>query len=280
MPSHAVDISLTASMCCRICLRNNCEALGELPNYGEFAGVCLTAPMPGGILYRCHNCKAVFRFPVLTAEEYGQLYAQAAETAWPSAAWVLRNDQALVRKYITARYPLGTRVLDIGCWTGAFLASLPAGYEKFGIEKSESAAEHCRQRGIKIVGDDFYALNRLTDRFDVVIAMNIVEHVLDPGILVENALNVLSPNGAVLITTGDSNNRIWREEKADFWYCAFGEHISFISEEWLKTNALAKRFRIAHLQMFKYENQFYWKAIAARCLAYLFRALGLQSPRS
>jgi 2-polyprenyl-3-methyl-5-hydroxy-6-metoxy-1,4-benzoquinol methylase len=253
--------------------------LGALPNSGVFAGVSLTKPMPGGALYRCRNCKLVFRFPVLIAEEYGELYAKAGGAAWSSAAWI-RNDQALARKYITARYPMGARILDLGCWTGDFLASLPAGYQKFGIEKSEDAAECCRQRGIKIIGGDFYAANPLTEKFDAVIAMNVIEHVLDPGVFVENALNMLSSNGVLLMTTGDSGNRVWQKQKADFWYCAFAEHISFISEEWLKANALVNRFRIARVRTFKFENQFYWKAIAVRCLSYLLRALRLQLPRS
>jgi SAM-dependent methyltransferase len=176
--------------------------LGALPDSGVFAGISLTKPMPGGTLYRCPNCKLVFRFPVFVAEEYGELYAKAGSTTWSSPAWI-RNDQALVRNYIAARYPTGARVLDLGCWTGDFLASLPAGYQKFGIEKSEDAAERCRQRGIKIIGGDLYAANLLTDKFDVVIGMNVIEHVLDPGVFVENALNMISANGVLLMTTGE-----------------------------------------------------------------------------
>ena len=259
---------------CRGCSQFNCESLGQLPDCSEFAGLALSTHIPGGILYRCRRCALVFRSPILTVQEYGQLYARAAGQGWTPKPWTRRNDRALLRNYIEMQYPKGARVLDIGCYTGEFLSSLPVKYEKFGIEKSVKAVQECHKNGIKIVGGDLYEIDLLAQRFDVVVAMDVIEHVLNPNQFLKNALALLFNSGTVLITTGDADNPIWLNEKNAFWYCAPAEHISFISRRWLKTNSNTSQFRIAHMQNFRYETPRYWKTIAIRCLSSLYSLLG------
>lgn len=261
---------------CRGCRDQNCEALGELPDRSEFAGLALPKAIPGGVLYRCRNCGLVFRSPILTTVEYNRLYAQASADVWVSKGGALRTDQLLVRAYIEAQLPEGGRILDIGCYTGEFLTSLPAKYDKFGIEMSERAAQHCRQNGIRIVGDDLYQVSLLKEKFDVVTAMDVIEHTSNPDQFLGSALSILSEDGIMLITTGDADNRIWRKSKTAFWYCTFAEHVSFISEQWLKSNSRVNNFRIAHLERFRYEKRNYLKTLVKLCLIYFCRLFGMQ----
>ena len=254
----------------------NCAAIGALPERSEFAGIALQNAISGGCLYRCNDCHLVFRSPILTTVEYGQLYAQASANVWASEGSALRTDQVLEKEYLEARLPAGARVLDIGCYTGEFLSSLTDKYEKFGIEKSESAVRLCRQNGIRIIGDDLYEVSRLNEKFDVVTAMDVIEHTSNPDHFIDSVLSVLSDDGILLLTTGDSDNAIWRKVKAAFWYCTYAEHISFISEQWLHSNSRVNKFRIAHLRRFKYENRNRLKTFAQLCLIYLYAVFGKQ----
>jgi len=165
--------------------------------------------------------------------------------------------------------------LDIGCYTGEFLASLPTKYEKYGIEKCASATRIARQNGLTIVGDDLYNVT-LAERFDVIVAMDVIEHVLNPSQFLRDVLSIVSDGGIVLLSTGDSDDATWREEKAAFWYCAFAEHISFISERWLKGDSDVNGFRIEHLQNFKYEDRPYWKTVVMRSLTHLCWLFGIR----
>lgn len=269
-----------SSPVCRSCMSEKCAALGNLPERTEFAGLALPKAIPGGSLYRCQDCGLVFRAPIMTTAEYGQLYAQASANVWVTKSGALRTDQSLVKAYIEGHLPDGARVLDIGCYTGEFLSSLPAKYKKFGIEMSASAAHHCKQRGISIIGGDLYQLSLLQEKFDVVTAMDVIEHTLNPSQFLQSVLGILSDDGVILITTGDSENRIWRKVKAAFWYCSFAEHISFISEAWLQSNATVNNYRIANLRRFKYENRNKLKTLAKLCFIYLSRIFGIQPKAS
>lgn len=234
----------------------------------------LARPLPGGTLYRCPRCSLVFRAPILTPDEYGAMYAPASAGVWAATGQDLRTDQALVKEHLEAHLSPGARVLDIGCFTGTLLAALDGKFRKFGIEKSAEAAQVCRAAGIDIIGDDLYAVGGLTERFDAVVAMDVIEHTVDPAQFVRSALALLKDDGMLLITTGDADNALWRRVKADFWYCLFAEHISFISREWLRRDALENGYHVAHLQLFAYEPVGRMKKLAKQALLWASRLLG------
>jgi SAM-dependent methyltransferase len=262
---------------CRSCASQSCEWLGDLPDSHQFAGLALPTAIPGGALFQCLDCGLMFRSPTLTPDEYNRLYAEGSVKLWINESGVLRGDQKLVKSYIEAQRPQGAKVLDIGCSTGEFLSSLALKYEKCGIENSVGAVRHCREHGIRVVGEDLYKISRLEEKFDVVTAMDVIEHTLNPSQFLQRVLHLLADDGIALITTGDADNRIWRKLKSAFWYCSPAEHISFVSERWLKSNAGANGFRLSHLQRFKYNHMNHFKLFGKLCLIHFLPLIGLQS---
>ena len=262
---------------CRGCGSQRSERLGDLPDSHRFAGLELSNSIPGGALFRCPDCHLVFRSPILTPDEYNRLYAQGSTSLWINDGETLRDDQQLVKSYIEEQRPQGAKVLDIGCYTGEFLSSLAFKYEKCGVENCAGAIRKCKERGIRVVGDDLYEIGALKERFDVVTAMDVIEHTSNPSQFLERVLHLLADEGIALITTGDADNRFWRKLKSGFWYCSPAEHISFISERWLKSNENANGFHISHLQRFKYGHVSSLKVFGKLCLIYFLPLVGMQS---
>jgi 2-polyprenyl-3-methyl-5-hydroxy-6-metoxy-1,4-benzoquinol methylase len=265
-----------AEVLCRGCGSDKQEVLGELPDGAAFAGIELTSPIPGGSLFRCHHCALVYRHPILAVEEYNQLYAQAPTDVWAGQRGPLREDQERVRDFILSHRSQGARVLDVGCYTGELLASLGPKYEKFGIEKSLQAAARCADAGITIIGDDLYDCRGVDDRFDVVVAMDVIEHTARPYDFMETAIRLLAPGGVAVITTGDADNPVWRRVKSAFWYCSFPEHISFISEEWLSMHTKALGIQKLAIARFPYYRQPRWKVFVKRFLVRLYLLFGVR----
>lgn len=98
------------------------------------------------------------------------------------------------------------RILDIGCGNGSLTNFiLQQGYEVVGIEESES--------GIKLASDNYpdcqfiqgsiYDLpyKKLEEKFDIVISLEVIEHLFYPKELVRAAKKILKPNGILIITT-------------------------------------------------------------------------------
>lgn len=106
------------------------------------------------------------------------------------------------------------RILDIGCG-GGFLANALAGegHEVIGIDSSvESlrvARRHDPTRSVRYIQGDAYQLPFPDGSFDVVCAMDFLEHVANPARAVEEASRVLAREGRFFFYTFNRNPVAW-----------------------------------------------------------------------
>ncbi len=238
---------------CRQCGAPAPQDLGRIPEAAHFAGQPLPAPLPGGRLLRCRHCRLGFRHPVLAEEDYARLYTAAPAEIWAEAG--LRTEHRLVVERLQALRPQGGEVLDLGCSDGLMLAALPAGWGRFGIEASEPAAAIARQRGVQVLGTRFADLPRLAQDFDAVCAIDVIEHVPDPLGLLRALAARLRPGGVLLVASGDLDSPAWQQAGGAYWYCAFGEHLSLISQPWAEAAAAELGLRLTAVQRYTYDPQ-------------------------
>ncbi len=97
----------------------------------------------------------------------------------------------------------GNRVLDIGCYDGTLGKLLiDKENEVYGIEINKEVAEIAKQKGLEVkikdVESSFCFENNF---FDVVVAGEIVEHVLDTDFFIDEIKKVLKPNGFLILST-------------------------------------------------------------------------------
>jgi ubiquinone/menaquinone biosynthesis C-methylase UbiE len=99
------------------------------------------------------------------------------------------------------RSPL--RILDIGCGTGALMDDLAGrGHEVWGLDISEEALKFCRMRGHeKVYLGDAARLPFADQRFDVVTAIGVIEHLDDDEIFLREVARILRPQACVVMLT-------------------------------------------------------------------------------
>ncbi len=127
------------------------------------------------------------------------------------------------------------RVLDVGCGTGTFLAMLPSAVERFGIEPSRAAADHARAKGIRIVQYDDLAMPELRNTFDLVTAIDVVEHSTNLQEFRRHLARALRPGGTAIILTGDAESRSARLLGRSWSYLSFAEHITIFCPRSMRT---------------------------------------------
>lgn len=137
-------------------------------------------------------------------------FHEAEDTPYRSGADRIRRQLALIRPVVEhAVKPL--TVLDLGCGDGyatARIAGLPGlaadrGHRVIGVDRSETALERARERGVRTVRAalDTGPLPFADGEADIVVMSEIVEHLVDPGAAVAEAYRVLRPGGHLFLST-------------------------------------------------------------------------------
>jgi 2-polyprenyl-6-hydroxyphenyl methylase/3-demethylubiquinone-9 3-methyltransferase len=107
----------------------------------------------------------------------------------------------------------GLRVLDIGCGAGLLCEPLSRlGAQVIGVDPSASniaAAKLHADKGHLSIDYRCTTVEEIDprERFDVVLAMEVVEHVVDVGVFLKRCAAMLKPNGLMVVST---LNRNWK----------------------------------------------------------------------
>ncbi len=122
----------------------------------------------------------------------------AEETDW----WYMGLRQIVamyLRKYYLAN---GRKLLDVGCGTGYFLKILKKDWEVFGVDISQKAITMSRSRGLEnIIQGSIEKLPYANDSFDVILVLDVIEHVKNDVLALSEVYRVLKPNGIAVFNT-------------------------------------------------------------------------------
>ena len=122
-----------------------------------------------------------------------------------------RTKGTVFLRELTRRLPAGSRVLDIGCGTGAFLATARTRYQCTGIEISDDLAALARELGVEVLVGDFCDYPFGDRRFDAVAMVSLLEHLHQPLAALRQCRALLAPGGLLLLKTvnhGGLNRRL------------------------------------------------------------------------
>jgi len=147
----------------------------------------------------------------------------------------------------------GRRILEIGCATGDLLQALQErGVRGSGVELSAFAAEHARGRGLDVFCGTLEEYSaRCTERFDAILAFELIEHVLSPAAFLGQVAKLLQPGGLLLLST--PNFACTRRYGAQ-WSGLTGsfEHLYFFDQATLGKLTAAKGFVPVTVESTKY----------------------------
>jgi SAM-dependent methyltransferase len=111
-----------------------------------------------------------------------------------------------------------TRVVDVGCGTGANVAAFAADYACRGIDASPDAIAHARERFPAVefaCENDFSARAEWLAAARVVLLMDVLEHVEDDFAFLSRLLALLTPGTQVVITV-PADARLWSQHDESF----------------------------------------------------------------
>lgn len=144
-----------------------------------------------------------------SGETYSEEYYQFSRPEGGAKGFVDRVRDGYIRRQILRRVPSG-RLLDVGCGLGLFLETMRGEFELYGIDLSEYAVGQARRRlpGAELTVGSLTEGLPFDEKFDVVTAINIFEHLDDPGAGLDAVRAELRPGGLLVAHLPTIGNRV------------------------------------------------------------------------
>lgn len=162
-------------------------------------------------IYKCPKCGlgAVRPAEFNAAAYYDESYFNGGKpdgySDYLGAGEVLRNQFCQELSLLKKLGLSGGDLLELGCAYGYFLEVAQHDFRVSGLEICQAAVASCNQRGLKGVRHGEISTDSLANMSmaDVVVLLDVIEHLPDPAGALEAAVTKIRPGGILLITTGD-----------------------------------------------------------------------------
>ena len=236
-------------MKCRICEKETAPFL-RIPTRDldePFLDATLRRQLPELRLRRCPRCACLWADDARRDDEVlAGAYKRVSESYFDSelcdpryVGFYERLEQAL------KRHVSGRTILDVGCGDGVFLGTLSAEWTKRGLEPSASGARLARRRNLDVV---CATLDTATTPYeaDVISALDVIEHVIDPHRFIDRFRFHLRSNGFALLLTGDVDSYPASVAGPRWSYLRWCGHISVFSRAGLRTLLESHGFEVLH----------------------------------
>jgi 2-polyprenyl-3-methyl-5-hydroxy-6-metoxy-1,4-benzoquinol methylase len=160
---------------------------------------------------------------------------------------VLRREFARTVEFIRSYRPSG-KLLEVGCAYGFFLQEAKRYFTVAGIELADDAADHCRRQGLAVETGTAEALGRTGGGpFDVIVLLDVIEHLPDPHAAMAALVRALTPGGVIVLTTGDFASLAARALRSAWRLMTPPQHLWFFAPRSMERLAAGAGLDIASL---------------------------------
>jgi SAM-dependent methyltransferase len=185
-------------------------------------------------LVKCKKCRHHFASPRLNEAFLDRYYTEINSEFYDfgnteSADNNNYNHPELIGKIL--RRKKGGKVLDIGCGYGFLLSKFDKNrWDRYGIEPSPHARNRSIENGLTVIPGYLDKRTFPPDfKFDVVILLDVLEHITNPNELIATIKHYLQEGGLLVIGTGNIRSLNARICQKNWAYLSIYEHISFYS---------------------------------------------------
>lgn len=217
--------------------------------------VCCGERHRGGVVFRKNNhdvrkCPAcglgsVVAPRICPDEYYDKAYFDGGRadgySDYAGSRDVLHDQFSAEVGFLRRRGYCGGKLLEIGCAYGYFLDEARNDFEQvYGIEICEDAVRNCLARGLGTVRRGAVSPEVLADfpEVDLVVMLDVIEHLEDPSAALRAAADKLLPGGHLVLTTGDFSSLVARLAGSSWRLMTPPQHLWFFTPKSL--NSLAE----------------------------------------
>jgi SAM-dependent methyltransferase len=186
-------------------------------------------------IVECRECATLYTpfSPWYTSTYFYSCFYKNDEELSPPAFVTTRLEE-IVSGF--SPYRETNRLLDIGCGAGLLLeAAQKQGWNVQGLDVSSNAVKHVREQGFEVFEGELQEAGFPSQHFDVITAAELLEHLFEPRLLLQEVARLLRPGGLFWTTTPHARGLSARVLGLR-WGCIWPpEHLQLFSVRGLKT---------------------------------------------
>jgi 2-polyprenyl-3-methyl-5-hydroxy-6-metoxy-1,4-benzoquinol methylase len=155
----------------------------------------------------------------------------------------------------------GGKLLELGCAFGFFLDEARTAFETTGVEISDHAREECQRRGLDVEREATPEFLAQRGPFDAAVMLDVLEHMPDPGDILERLHHAMRPGAQLVVTTGDYGSLLSRAMGKRWRLMTPPQHLWFFSPQTLTLLLERHGFRV-------HTVEHPWKLVPIALVAY------------
>jgi len=231
---------------------------------------------------RCTSCGFYYLYPRVIEGAMQEAYRQPsyyeggdcgyADTSYMAQESALRATFKCLLHNLAERRMTGGALLEIGCGYGYLLDEARAYFDRrIGTEFSVEGAEIARSTGAEdFVGGIEQICAKL--KFDCIVAIQVIEHVYQPSIFVEQLISHAQPGGHIVIATPDIGG-VLRKAMGRRWPSfKVPEHVGYFDS--MTLSRLMEKAGLSDIRRLPYPHAFQLGLIMAKFGLNIPSALG------
>jgi SAM-dependent methyltransferase len=191
---------------------------------------------PPFFIRMCRECCLYYKSNIPAFSTLDNYY-QLLNNYYEDLAYLFPTDRATIKEVISAGS--NGRILDYGCGTGRVLDTLRK-MERYGVEVNPDSVAKAKSRGITIIDEN--ELIKYEDFFDIIILMDVYEHLYQPLETMQRLNRCLKKGGKLIIVTGNSDSVFLKRFVSGYYYFRAFSHLQMLNKK--HVTWLADRLRM------------------------------------
>jgi SAM-dependent methyltransferase len=124
------------------------------------------------------------------------------------------------------------KLLDVGAGYGFFMeVAKERGWDVYGTELTDEAVKHCEAKGLKMFKGEFHELDIEPESFDVIVSIEVLEHVNTPVQYAKKANEILRKGGVLYMTTPNFNSILRYRLKEQYNVIEYPNHLCYYTPQ-------------------------------------------------
>lgn len=183
-------------------------------------------------LHKCNACNFVYSTQIPSDAELEAYYSNDYELTEFFSPITAKRYHAILDGFDHLKQT--NNLLDIGAGNGFFAEiAIQRGWSVYGTELTDETINIAAQKGVKMAKGKLENLDFEPNSFDVVVCIEVIEHVSFPKSFVSEIHTILRKGGVVYITTPNFNSLSRRRLKSHYDVINYPNHLSYFTSKTL-----------------------------------------------